>query len=113
MKGLWKNKLSGYNAKGEKRKSQNFNKYVLDNAVYNLTNNKYVEDKDDYYLNNKLIRSDIAYRKLDDFNKRAQFEANNVDRCVRCRVREYISRGDWEAEVKPVYGEKSIAWLVS
>ena len=32
MKGLWKNKLSGFDKKDNRRKSQNINKYLSDNA---------------------------------------------------------------------------------
>jgi hypothetical protein len=113
MKGLWKSKLSGYNTKGEKRKSQNFTQYILDNTLYNLKHDKYVIEKDNFYLKDKAVREHIRTGKLDDFNKLAQFEANLVDRKVRARTREFIQNANWDIDIKEVYGTKSIAWLIS
>jgi hypothetical protein len=113
MKGLWKNKLSGYNSKGDKRKSQTFKQYVSDNSVYNIRNDKYIVDKDIFYLKNKPINKCIVYGKLDDFNKRRKYEVNRVHRSVRAKVRDYIKKSDWDVEIPYVYGQKSVDWNVS
>ena len=112
MKGFWKSNLSGYDTKSNKRKSQNWNQYIDDNAVYNVKNDKYKNESGRIcYFKGKVVSN--PYGRLDNWNKKRQFVSNCVDRRVRARFREYVAEGNWEKEIKDTYGTKSIEYLVS
>ena len=113
MKGLWKTKVGGY-SKDTRRKSCTKNQVFSDNSAYNIKHKKYNVIGDEfYYFKGERVPYDIVFGRLGDLNKKRQFETNIVDRKTRARVREYIAKGDWETEIKDVYGSKSVDWLVS
>ena len=136
MQGLWKNKLGGWNTKGEKRKSQNFNKYRKENAKYHIQNDGITKSKNSSQLKKRTDNKDYVYG-LDDldemlFNKPFQgweYYIIGLDGCSgskhrkdavthikaieRMAVRNYISNENWD-EVLDYRGMKrTVDWDMS
>ena len=113
MKGLWKNKLNGYNRKDDKRKSQNKYQFYMDNSLHYVKNDKHeVLSNEVYLINSDRVPYGTRFGKLDDWNKARQFERNQADRRWRASVRSYVTKGNWEDDVRSPYGVRSVDYLV-
>jgi len=137
MNGLWKNKLSGWNHKDSKRKSQNFNKYrkekakaILKNFSKDIRTPPKLDGRKKPYENFVDLEGKIIYETiygkeiegweyytfgLDGFggSKHRKHISSELKAYERNAVNRYIHKGDWNAVMSYRGQKNTVSWDMS
>ena len=105
MQGLWKEKLSGWQRKGNKRKKTKRKHIEKEKRKIMRWSDNFMYGRpiQHWYINTWFIGS-----------KRIRQDAKKmINGQTRASVRDWINKGDWEKERDTPCYEKSLAWYIT